>query len=288
MTSLAAKPRLIDIKSPFDNTRDTRFFYESKAHSEALSRLLYLANDKTMGMGMLTGEIGAGKTLTRTVFANHLDQNEFKVVAIENGLLGFDDLLLEMISQIRGERVRSTDFPDRYSRLSEYKRLLINEIAEYKKHLVIILDEAQQVSDADLDALKGLSNISSERVNFATLILIGQPELRERLRSLPQLDQRVSLRFHINSMDPQEVSSYVLHRLKMSGFRGQIPFTREAVDLIARESHGIPRSINRICKLTLDYSLNHEFERIERSTVQLIAADLKSQSGLSNSPSIFG
>ena len=279
MTSLTGQSRLIDLRSPFDNTRDTRFFYESKAHAEALSRLLYMAADRTMGMGMLTGEIGAGKTITRTVLANQLDPTEFKVVAIENGLLGFDDLLLEIISQIRGERVHSRDYPDRYQRISEYKRLLITEVARDNKHLIILLDEAQQVADSDLDALKGLANISSERENYATVILVGQPELRERVKALPQLDQRVLLRFHINAMAPEEVASYLIHRLKMSGFRGRVPFTREAVDQIARESCGIPRMVNRISKLALEYASSQSLDRITRMTVNAIVADLKSHSG---------
>jgi len=153
---------------------------------------------------------------------------------------------------------------------------------------VIILDEAQQVSDSDLDLLKGLNNISSERVNFATLILVGQPELRERIRNQPQLDQRISLRFHINSMAPKEVIRYVIHRLKMAGLRGQVPFTREAVEVIARESCGIPRTINRLCKLALEHCENEAILKVDRAAVELIVNDLKSQSGVIRSIQVFG
>lgn len=288
MTSIIGKQGLTGLISPFDNTRDTRFFFESKVHAEALSRLLYIASDKTMGMGMLTGEIGAGKTLTRTVFANHLPSESYRVVAIENGLLEFDDLLLEIISQLKGERASSQQFPDRYSRLAEYKRLLINEIAQIGKHLIVIIDEAQQLSDYDLDALKGLSNISSERLNYATLILVGQPELRERIRTYPQLDQRIALRYHINPMSPADVTSYLLHRLRRAGLRGKAPFTKDAAELIARVSGGIPRAINRISKLSLEYCEGESLDQVTKSIVELIVNDLVDQSGAASAEQLFG
>jgi general secretion pathway protein A len=111
-------------RQPFDNTRDTRYFFPSSGHAEALSRLLVLAEDRNMGMGLLTGEIGSGKTLLRTVLHTRIGADQHLRVSIENGLLGFDDLLLEIISQMRGERVESRDLADRYSRLAAFKRLL--------------------------------------------------------------------------------------------------------------------------------------------------------------------
>ena len=92
-------------RQPFDNTRDTRYFFPASGHVEALSRLLFLAEDRNMGMGLLTGEIGSGKTLLRTVLHARIGGDQHLRVSIENGLLDFDDLLLEIISQMRGERV---------------------------------------------------------------------------------------------------------------------------------------------------------------------------------------
>ena len=82
---------------PFDNTRDTRYFFPSAGHAEALSRLQFLAEDRNMGLGLLTGEIGSGKTLLRTLLHARLSPETHVRVSIENGLLGFDDLLLEML-----------------------------------------------------------------------------------------------------------------------------------------------------------------------------------------------
>jgi type II secretory pathway predicted ATPase ExeA len=265
---------------PFDNTRDTRYFFPSAGHAEALSRLLFLAEDRNMGMGLLTGEIGSGKTLLRTVLHARINAETHVRVSIENSLLGFDDLLLEIISQIRGERLLPSDCVDRYTRLSIFKRLLTDQVAARGRHLVILLDEAQLIALEDLDAIKGLTNIASERQNFLTLILIGQPELRARLRQLPQVDQRISLRFHLTALSPQETAEYAGHRLRVAGYQGEFPFTEDALDLLYRASRGIPREINRVCKIGLDHVLNEGRDRFTGASLSAVIEDLRRHGGL--------
>lgn len=265
---------------PFDNTRDTRYFFPSTGHAEALSRLLFLAEDRNMGMGLLTGEIGSGKTMLRTVLHARLSPETHTRVSIENSLLGFDDLLLEILSQIQGQRLRAGDYPDRYTRLAAFKRLLTEQIAGHGRHLVILLDEAQQLDLQSLDALKGLTNIASERQNFLTLILIGQPELRDHLRQLPQVDQRVSLRFHLAAMTADEIREYVRHRLAVSGYRGEFPFDPEALDALFRASRGIPREVNRICKIALEHVLAGGMGRFTGAAVDTVVEDLRRHGGL--------
>ncbi|RMH59174.1 MAG: hypothetical protein D6678_08170 [Zetaproteobacteria bacterium] len=269
--------KLLD--QPFNNTRDTRFFYESSVHGEALSRLLFLAQDGNMGMGLLTGEIGCGKTMTRTVLHKRLDPRRYKVVSIENCLLEFDYLLLEIISQIKGERIRTSELPDRYSRLAEFKSLLVHEFMGSGRHLVVMLDEAQQLSDTDLEGVKGLTNIASERENFVTMILIGQPELREKVRRLPQVDQRISLRYHLKPLSAAETFRYLEHRMHVAGLEGPPPFTREAVMLICKACRGIPREINRLCKLALDYAIAHERSVVGADIVEMVYRDLRRHEG---------
>ncbi|WP_295582946.1 AAA family ATPase [uncultured Lamprocystis sp.] len=265
---------------PFDNTRDTRYFFPSAGHAEALSRLLFLAEDRNMGMGLLTGEIGSGKTMLRTVLHSRLSPETHVRVSIENSLLDFDDLLLEILSQIQGQRLRAADYPDRYSRLAAFKRLLTEQIAGHGRHLVILLDEAQQLDLQCLDAVKGLTNIASERQNFLTVILIGQPELRERLRQLPQVDQRVSLRFHLAAMTADETREYVRHRLTVAGHQGDFPFDPEALDALFRASRGIPREVNRICKIGLEHILAAGLGRFTGPAVAAVVDDLRRHGGL--------
>jgi general secretion pathway protein A len=247
---------------------------------EALSRLLFLAEDRNMGMGLLTGEIGSGKTMLRTVLHARLSPETHVRVSIENSLLGFDDLLLEVLSQIQGQRLHAGDYPDRYSRLAAFKRLLTEQIAGQDRHLVILLDEAQQLDLHCLDAIKGLTNIASERQNFLTVILIGQPELRERLRQLPQVDQRVSLRFHLAAMTADETREYVRHRLGVAGYEGEFPFDPEALDALFHASRGIPREVNRICKIALGPVLAEGLGRFTGSAIATVVDDLRRHGGL--------
>ena len=265
---------------PFDNVRDTRFFYPSSVHGEALSRLLFLAEDGNMGIGMLTGEIGAGKTILRTVLHSRLDNRDHVRVSIENCLLDFDDLLLEIISQIRGERQYPQDYPDRYTRLAAFKKILSDEIVNNGKHLVILLDEAQQFEPRTLEAIKGLTNIASERQNFLTLILIGQPELRSLVRRVPQVDQRISLRYHLGALEPQDMRPYLEHRLHSAGWQGDCPFDPDAVQLLHQVSRGIPREINRICKLALEHALRNQQKRIRLAAIDAVVNDLRRHGGL--------
>ncbi|KAA6183163.1 AAA family ATPase [Thiohalocapsa marina] len=265
---------------PFDSTRDTRYFFPSEGHAEALSRLLFLAEDRNMGIGLMTGEIGSGKTMLRTVLHARLPAKTHTRVSIENSLLDFDDLLLEILSQIHGQRLRATDYPDRYTRLAAFKRALTEQIAGLGGHLVILLDEAQQLDLGTLEALKGLTNIASERQNFLTLILIGQPELRTLLRQLPQVDQRVSLRFHLTALTEQETREYVRHRLDVAGYTGDLPLDDEALERLFKASRGIPREINRICKIALEHVLDEGLGRFTESAIVTVVEDLRRHGGL--------
>jgi general secretion pathway protein A len=264
----------------FENTRDTRFYFPSAAHREALSRLLFLARDRNMGMGLLTGEIGAGKTLLRTLLFAQLSAAEHVRVNLENSLLDFDGLLLEILSQMRGSRVHAAELPDRYSRLAAFKRSLSELVTAQEKHLVLLVDEAQQLGLDTLEALKALTNIASERQNFLTLILIGQPELRQHLARLPQVEQRISLRFHLGALTATETGDYVRHRLKAAGFCGEPPVTAAAIALLHRASRGIPREINRLCKLALEHAITRGLPTLDAAGLDVVVSDLRRHGAL--------
>ena len=268
----------------FSNNRNPKFYFASHGHAEALSRLQYLVTDQSMIAGLLTGEIGCGKTLISAVLTSSLDRNQYLTVEIESCLLNFDDLLLEIISQIKQERVSISQFPDRYSRLAEFKRLLMVECFHKQRHLVILLDEAQQLSDPCLDALRSLTNIASNQESYLTLLLVGQPELRQRVRSFPQLDQRISLRFHLNELSLQESVSYLEHRISALSNDIVFPFTTSACDVIARASQGVPRNINRLAKLSLDYifanqNMANAVQIANEHIVNAVISDLDRQAG---------
>ncbi|MCF7991553.1 MAG: AAA family ATPase [Thiohalocapsa sp.] len=266
--------------APFENTRDTRYFFPSAGHAEALSRLQFLAEDQNMGIGLLTGDIGAGKTLLRTLLYARLAADRHVRVSVENSLLDFDGLLLEILSQMLGERLHPVDYPDRYTRLAAFKRFVSEQIAARDRHLIILVDEAQQLDVVALESLKALTNIASERRNFLTIILIGQPELRARLKQLPQVDQRVGLRFHLTALGRTETGEYVMHRLRAAGFVGDDPVTEAALDLLHDASRGIPREINRLCKLALDHVLTNGLGQLDAEAIGVVVDDLRRHGAL--------
>ena len=271
---------LFDLEEhPFRLSPDPNFLYLSPQHARALA---YIESTLwfTDGFVVITGEIGCGKTITRTMLHRQLARPAHIVVSLENCLLEFDDLLLEIISQMRGERISSTELPDRYSRLSSFKQTLMRQVADCNRHLVILLDEAQQLSPTTIESLKSLTNIASERQNFLTLIFIGQPELRNTIRQLRQVDQRVSLRYHLNAMSCDETRCYLEHRLQVAGLQGPIPFDADAVRLLFEASGGVPREINRICKLALDHARANNLTLLDASIINSVTDDLRRHGGL--------
>jgi general secretion pathway protein A len=232
-----------------------------------------------MGIGVLTGEIGCGKTITRTVIENVLDRNLYELVTLESSDLPFNHLLAEFINQIDYKGIEIARL-SKFELLFHFKKCLKEKIINHGRHLVIFLDEAQQMEPMTLDELKNLSNISSEEENYLTIILVGQPELRDILKNMPQIDQRVSLRFHLNFLNAEEIRGYICHRLKSAGHVTGEVFTKEAIEFMYRDSKGIPREINRIAKLALDRAFSLQRRRIGKEIVAGIITDLHRQKGI--------
>lgn len=262
---------------PFEGNTNVRFFYVSNGHGEALARLRYLVRDRNMGIGVLTGEIGSGKTITRCVLERMLDTAKFTCVSIGSSNLPFVHVLAECIRQISGAPPDLTGLT-KYELLFRFKKLVWESIVSKGGHLVLFLDEVQQMSRRTLDELKNLTNLGVDGDNFLTIILVGQPEFRDVLREMPQLDQRVSLRFHLNFLGREEVGSYIEHRLKMAGRKAPL-FGDQAKELVYRESQGVPRLVNRICKLSLDQAYSLQRDMVSEEIVVGIANDLYLQKG---------
>lgn len=236
---------------PFANTRDSRFYFGSVAHETALSQLRALLDDGNQGWGSLCSETGLGKTLLRTLLHKTLDPHRFVGISIETSLLSFDELLLEIISQISGKRVYSSEFPDRYSRLSEFKLLLTEHIVNSGRHLVILFDEAHGMDVETLDGFRNLSNIGAEQCNLMSFVLIGGSGLESRLRRMPELGQRIAVWSSLTPLDAQQTRAYVQHRLNAAGCRQAVMLAEQTWNRLQQASGGVPREINRILKHSL-------------------------------------
>lgn len=262
---------------PFEPTWDTRFFFQDPEHDEALSRLTFLVGEQTMLFGMLTGEIGCGKTLTRAVFAERLEHRRFQVITQENSSFSFTELLDLVLQELDGSP--SDAGRTKYARYSRFKKA-VERIALESRHLVLIFDEAQGMSSATMNELKQLTNLNGAGRSYLTVILVGQPELRDLVAKLPAINQRISLRFHVNALNLADTTGYFRHRLKVAGHATGELFRHDAVELTFQTSLGVPRELNRIAKLALEFAWVKGFPEVTLGAVEAVVRDLKRHQNL--------
>jgi len=254
---------------PFEATWDSRFFYPSKAHNEALHRLHYLVSEGTMNVGMFTGEIGCGKTLTTAVFTERADRRRCEVAYMENAGFTFAEILSHLLRAL-GE---DADPDEGRFRLYERFREALPRFYATGRHFVVVLDEAQEMNRDTLKDLKGLTNLNGGGRNMLTLLLIGQPELQSIVADLPPLDQRIGLRFHLRPLNRAETEAYLNHRLQAAGHQGGAVFAEDTLDEIYEATGGVPRELNRVAKLALEHAWVHDDTRVSHSSIAAVIND---------------
>lgn len=256
---------------PFEAPWDTRFFYRSTQHLEALDRLCYLVQEGGMNFGLLTGDIGCGKTTIRAVLQHQLPTSVFRIVTLENSGFSTDDLILAMLRRLTPPE---SGFPEgRLARLELLQDLLQTQ-ADAGRQVVLILDEAQDMPPATLHELRWLTNFNGGGQNLITVILVGQPNLRPLVDALPATQQRISLWYHLRALALDELPGYLAHRLSVAGHpNGQI-FEPDAAAALHRLSRGVPREINRVAKLALEHGWLRESTRITADHILAVADDL--------------
>lgn len=258
-------------KMPFNNTPDTRFFFHSEQHQEALSSLLYAVNERK-GFMLLTGEIGAGKTTVCRAFLNRLDPST-KVAVITNTRLT-ERQLLQSICEEFGLWI-----PGNVGKVTLFNELNTFLVDQYRQgaNTVLIVDEAQNLRPEVLEEIRLISNLETERDKLIQIVLMGQPELREivELPELKQLKQRIVLRYHLYPLSEKETQAYIFHRLKVAGATGNLKFSRSALAAIHQYSGGIPRVVNIICDNALLLGFVQETRKISESLVQEVIRDLE-------------
>ncbi|OGS22761.1 MAG: hypothetical protein A2252_10575 [Elusimicrobia bacterium RIFOXYA2_FULL_39_19] len=249
-------------EKPFENTPDPLFFFNSKQHEEGLSRMLYVIRE-SKGAGLLTGIYGCGKTLLSRALFKELEQDIYKVAFITNPRL--DDVeLLRMISHNLGIQNVSSKKSDI---LIGLELALKNNMADGKKSIIII-DEAHAIEDKNIfEEVRLLLNFQYENKFMLTLILIGQPELKEKIENIKQLNQRIAMRFHLEGLNKEETKGYITHRLNIAGAKKPI-FTDDSISTIFERSGGIPRRINQICDCALLTGFGKEVKLINKEIVE--------------------
>ncbi|MCM8781564.1 MAG: AAA family ATPase [Candidatus Omnitrophica bacterium] len=252
-------------EKPFNTTPDSRFFFPSPKHTEALNSLIYAINERK-GFVVITGEIGAGKTTVYRTMLNKLDINT-KTAVITNTHLTPKELICEILDELEIEYKSGT----KQKLISQLNAYLIQQLSA-DINVVLIIDEAQNLSPKTLEEVRMLSNLETEREKLIQIILIGQPQLKAKLENpkLEQFKQRIAVYYHIPSLNQQETEEYIMHRLKLvspDGSYEQI-FTKSALEAIYTHSRGIPRLINLIADSALLSGYIYEQRQIDERIIQ--------------------
>jgi general secretion pathway protein A len=255
---------------PFDITPNPRFLFYSDKHREAYNHLLYGIRERK-GFIQLTGEVGAGKTTLCRAMLEQLDQR-FSTALILNPVMSADELM-KAIAMEFGLPVNGLD---RLDTLSVINQFLLQQV-ERKMESVLIIDEAQDLTEDLLEQVRLLSNLETDNRKLLQIVLMGQPELRERLNNpaLRQLRQRITVRYHLRPLSRLEVSDYIRHRLHVSGANGAPYFTGPALWRVFRYSQGIPRLVNAICDKALLAGFVRQTDRINFQLVSRAVRELE-------------
>jgi len=258
-------------QSPFDITPNPRFLFHSTKHQEAFNHLLYGIRERK-GFVQLTGEVGAGKTTLCRALLEQLD-GHFSTALILNPVLSGDELMKAIATEY-GLDVKGKDRLETMATISDY--LLRQTLAG--KETVLIVDEAQNLTEELLEQVRLISNIETDDRKLLQIVLMGQPELRERLNShkLRQLRQRITVRYHLNPLSRAEVGQYIRHRLALAGSQGKPTFTAPAIWRVYKYSKGIPRLVNALCDKAL---LAGFVERSHRINYRLVGRAIRELEG---------
>lgn len=257
-------------EAPFDITPNPRFLFYSAKHREAYNHLMYGIRERK-GFIQLTGEVGAGKTTLCRAMLEHLD-GPYSTALILNPVMGPDELM----KAIAMEFCLPVNGLDRLETLSVINLFLLRQVEEGRE-TVLIIDEAQNLTEELLEQVRLLSNLETDDRKLLQIVLMGQPELRDRLNSprLKQLRQRITVRYHLQSLTLEEVNQYIRHRLKVSGANGTPNFTTPALWRVYRYTKGIPRLVNALCDKALLAGYVANSERINFNLVGRAVRELE-------------
>ena len=259
---------------PFDLTPNPRFLFHSAKHREAINHLLYGIRERK-GFVQLTGEVGAGKTTLCRALLEQLDAH-FSTALLLTPVLDAN----ELIKAIAAEFGLGTKGLDRLETLAMINDFLIRQI-QHGKDTVLIIDEAQNFSDDLLEQVRQLSNVETDDRKLLQIILIGQPELRDRLNNprLRQLRQRITVRYHLKALTSLETGQYIKHRLELAGANGYGSpyFSSPALWRIFRYSKGVPRLVNALCDKALLAGYVRQSRRINFSMIGRAIRELEGE-----------
>ena len=257
-------------EKPFSMTPDTRFFYPSAKHLDALNHMIYAIEDRR-GFVVITGEIGSGKTTLSRMLFQKFDPLT-KTAVIRNTNLTAKELVTLTLEELEIPYRPGATKTHLIGRLNEF---LIEQLSE-NNNVVLLIDEAQNLTPTVLEEVRMLSNLETETEKLIQIVLMGQPELKAKLwlKHLTQLRQRLTLHYHLGLLDAVETAGYITHRLHVAGANGAAIFEPKALAKVFTYTQGTPRLINGLCDRALLTGYVNETKTIGPRVIEEVAGEL--------------
>lgn len=269
MTSEGLYAEFFGLKErPFTLLPDPSLIYWSPQHSRAITVLRFGLMSRAP-VTLISGEIGAGKTTLVQALLKEMDE-DLTVGLISNAQGGRGELLQWILNAFGLETRRDENYVHLFQRFQDF---LLKEYAEGRR-VVLVIDEAQNLSAEGLEEVRMLTNINSNKDELIQLILVGQPELRDIVRApnMRQLAQRVAASFHLDRLDRDRTRLYIRHRLTAVGGTGE-EISPEAADVIFEHTGGVPRLVNQLCDFSMIYAWSDERHSVTPKEVMAVLND---------------
>ena len=257
--------------SPFNLTPDLKFYFRSEPQRKALSYLNF-GLSKGEGFVVMTGEIGAGKTLFIEYFLDNLPKQRAVTATISSTQFEAESIL-RMVASAFGLREEDSNKATVFRNLEAF----LVEAHRRNARAILIVDEAQGLPVSALEELRMLSNIYRQGRSLLQIFLVGQPGLRRNLAStgLEQLRQRVVAVYHLTPLSEAEATEYILHRMRTAGWNNDPRIADGCFPAIYRETRGVPRLINNLCDRILWHTFVEEKHSIDEADVELVVQDMR-------------
>jgi len=255
-------------EKPFNILPDPDYLFMSKGHENAYTHLEY-AIMENKGFVVVTGEIGSGKTTLINYLISKIQQDVH--VGLVNQTYVTPTQFIKMVCQDFELPIEGMDKADMVDLFHDF---LLKQFSNQER-VILIIDEAQNLTPKTMEELRMLSNLESEKHHLIQMILVGQPELKFKLqrKDLVQFSQRVTVNCHLNGMSNEEVKAYILYRLKVGGGKQNDLFENDAINQIYQYSRGIPRLINVICDSALVYGFADQLETISKNVIEAVVKE---------------
>ncbi len=257
-------------RTPFSKELAPSMLFASRAHKEAVARISWCISERALGL--VTGEVGSGKSVAARAAAAGLDSSRHTVVYLANPAVGARGMYAQIVSALGG-----TPRFHKAALIPQAMAALAAEEAEWGRKVVVVLDEAQGMDEA-LEELRLLMAADMDSKASCSCLLLGQPTLRRRVRlgAYAALNQRIALRYVIEGMAKDETGAYIAHHLKIAG-RADTVFSESAVEVVHQVSRGLPRAVNNLATQALVAAYAEKKPVVDEACARMAAAEVDAE-----------